>query len=363
MPGYYTHQRIFRDALKQLTDKKRMTPAAASAAALLRSEEYKRAALFGLVGPNIFDYIPRRNRKLIMGHELSFLLHNGKAFDQVHAMLDHLYEFSDKSSYWAAMQRAYFLGYASHLVADAVFHPFMFYWSGFPDSVSRKETTYYREQNLLFQYNMDNYFLYRDERKDDLVTAPEKILPLKHRKGRYTLHPAIKDFILRSIYHSLPDYTSMVMRVKDPERIERFDSLYSWLDVLPRIWVKTSRLQRKLDGRAARFLKDVRMKKLFYSDFIIQYPQPRALNADALNFHRDRWNYPAGKPGFLYESAEDLLRRAVDETIAVWEAVEAANFDPSKRNYPEILQANCYTGVKDTAYQDMKLKSPIRIWE
>ncbi len=361
MPGYFTHQRIFRDALNQLTDKKRKSPATVSAAALLKTNEFLRAALFGLIGPNIFDYIPRRHRRLVMGHELSFLLHNGKSFDQVHAMLDSLYEYGDKNSYWAAMQRSYFLGYSAHLVADAVFHPFAFFWSGFPDSSSRKELLYYREQNLLFYYNMDNYFLYRDERRDDLITAPEKILPSLHKGRRRILHPSLKDFIIRSIYHSIPESAGMIARIKGIGELERYDEIFSWLDVIPRAWSSAVRLQRKLDGKIADLLREIRIRKLFFSDFIIQYPHPRLINMDALNFHRDRWNYPAGKPGYQYESAEDLLKQAVDLTVSVWEEVEESIFDSSVRKYPEFFQINCYTGVKDHGYQDMKLKNPIKI--
>lgn len=361
MPGYYTHQRIFIDAYTHLTEKKRKSPATASAAALLGSKEFFHAALFGLIGPNLFDFIPRRNRRIVMGHELSFILHNGRSFDQVHAMLDHLYEYRDKNSYWAAMQRACFLGYSAHLVADTVFHPFIYYWSGFPDTLSRREMYSYREQNLLFTYNIDNYYLHRDERREDLITSPEKILPLYHKGRRRGLHPSLKDFIIRSIQDSMPEYTGMIARTGRIAEQERFDSVFSWLDFLPFFWKRAMKLQRRHEGKIASLLKEVRMRKLFYSDFIIQYPHPRFFNGDALNFHRDRWNYPAGRPGYLYESVEDLRRQAVEFTVDVWEKVETSLFDSTKREYPQYLQNNCYTGVRDQGYRDMHLKSPLRI--
>lgn len=361
MPGYFTHQRIFRDALNGLTDKKRKSPATASAAALLNNGEFLQAALFGLIGPNLFDYIPRRHRRLVMGHELSFHLHNGKSFDQVHAMLDCLYEYEDKNSYWAAMQRAYFLGYSAHLAADAVFHPFIFFWSGFPDTLTRREQFHYREQNLLFCYNMDNYYLYRDERREDIITLPEKIVPLKKGKKRKALHPSLKDFIIRSIYHFSPESAGMIARTGKIDEVDRFDEIASWLDILPSLWSSGMRLERRLEGRIAGILREIRMRKLFFSDFIVQYPHPRMINMDALNFHRDRWNFPAGKPGYQYESVEDLCKQAVDLTISIWEEVEESIFDSSAVKYPEFFRINCYTGVKDFSYQDMKLKNPLRI--
>ncbi|PKL39150.1 MAG: hypothetical protein CVV44_09805 [Spirochaetae bacterium HGW-Spirochaetae-1] len=361
MPGMITHQRILIDSIKLLGARKKSTYLLRSIAALFSSDEYYRAAVFGSLGPNIFDYIPQRNRKHYYGHEISFFLHNGNSEKLIAAMLDRLYSYEDKNNEWSAEQRAYLYGFISHMIADALIHPFIFFWSGFPDSFDRKETVFYREQNLLFQYNIDNYYLYKDERRNELEPDIGKLLPVRKRALADQLRHAIKDIILEALNKSYPDiYPKIIWRDKK-ENESNYTGTWGYLDAVPFLIKTVYGIKTNKNIYFSNFVREIRMKKLFYSDFLVQYPQPRRLNTHVLNFHRERWNYPTEKTGLHYESIDDLLKQACEKIVTVWEKIEASLYTGQYPDITSMLADNAYTGVKNAGFDAMDIKNPSRI--
>ena len=164
MPGIVTHSRVFNDSLQLLDRKEKRTFLLNSIKALFSDPVHRTAALFGSIGPNIFDYLPFRSRNGTYGNDISFFLHNGGSGPLIQRMTEKIFYYADKNNEWAAAQRAYLYGFISHIITDACFHPFIFYFSGFPSSYTIKEIRFFRLQNLLFQYNLDHYFQFHDDR-------------------------------------------------------------------------------------------------------------------------------------------------------------------------------------------------------
>ncbi len=159
MPGIITHSRLFHESLASLKRVKEATPFGRSLEALFSVPERLRAGYFGSIGPDIFDYLPVTRRDFF-GTSLTMQLHSTRLTESLASLLSKTLLVGDFNNEWSATRRAYAYGYVSHLITDAVFHPFVYYWAGFPDNGSRAEIYRYREQLLLFQYNMDLFFQY-----------------------------------------------------------------------------------------------------------------------------------------------------------------------------------------------------------
>lgn len=359
MPGIITHRIAFHESIAHLHRKKHRTFLARTIEALFKTGEHLRAGLFGTMGPDIFDYNPfRRNR--VPGSRLSFALHNGGGIRISTRMLDRIIAMADFNTEWASVQRAYFYGFVSHLVCDYVFNPFIFYWSGFPSQGGRRETVHFREQNLMFQYNMDVYFEYffHDQRFHFSV---DDIFPSTGAGLSERLYPPLKDFILGSLEEAFPGESKGLVWKNGPEADTRLSRSVGYLDACPRLIRTAFRIKRSTDQRLIKFLRTLRRRNIVYSDFLVRYPEPKKVNKHVMNLHRERWQSPTGAPGVRYESAEDLMRLCCDITTEIWEKTEGILFG-QKRNYGPIIQklaVNALTGHPTLGYGGLKIKEPI----
>ena len=134
MPGLITHFKVLTESVKHLSNRKKKTFLLKSIKSLLSTEEHWKAALFGSMGPNIFDYSLKRNKRSHYGNDISFFLHDGGSTNIITWMLNRISEYEDFNNEWASVQRAYIYGYISHIISDSYLNPYIFYWSGFPDT-------------------------------------------------------------------------------------------------------------------------------------------------------------------------------------------------------------------------------------
>jgi hypothetical protein len=361
MPGIVLHSRILKEAILFLSKKDKKNYLLRSIETLFNTSENFTAGLFGAIGPNIFDYIPKRNKNNYYGNEVSFFFHNGGADKLLQAMVTKLYAYRDKNNEWATIQRAYLYGLISHIITDSVFHPFIFYYSGFPNTYTKKEIYYYREQNLLFQYNLDNYFQYHAEKANNFSFNLDEMLPVKKKYGMPKLDVSIKSFILDSIKQAYPEIYQkiivMSLKQSDPE----YPSTISYLDFLPYLIKMAYTLKRSRNRRLANFFNNLRRNNILYSDFIVSYPLNRRFNKNTLNLHRERWENPAGKPGLHYESVYNLLMISCERTVELWEKIESSLYGKPDIKVLDDLNINAYTGDQKLTYHDMKIKRPIRL--
>ncbi len=359
MPGIITHSIAFHESIAHINRKKHRTFLSRAIEALFGNPEHLRAGRFGALGPDIFDYNPLKVSR-VPGSRLSFALHNGGAITLSSRMLDRIIAMTDFNNEWASVQRAYFYGLVSHLVCDYVFNPFIMYWSGFPSGGGRREMIHFREQNLMFQYNMDVYFEYfYHDRK--LRFNIDEMLPEKKKGLAGGIPPALKEFILGSIEEAFPGETKPLVWKKGPEPDTALSRSIGYLDACPRLMRASFRLKRSSNQRVARVLRALRRKNIIYSDFLVRYPEPRKVNRHVMNLHRERWQDPTGAPGVRYESADDLMRLCCDITADIWEKTEGILFG-QKRNYTPIihkLSVNAYTGHPSTGYAGLKVKEPV----
>lgn len=358
MPGIITHKRIFFDSLKLLAKRKNRSYLLQSINALFTNSQQLKAALFGILGPNIFDYIPMITGKKTYGHPISFAMHNGQTPDLLRVMIEQIYSYEDKNNEWSATQRAYLYGFISHLIADEILHPYIFYRSGFPDSV--QEVNHFREQNLLFQYNIDNYFLYLADDKDDLAFDISAMIPFSPLKRRH-LNPAVKEFILSSLHKAYPEIYNKIIWRDIKEDSPNFTSTFGWLDVLPYLIIKTQNLKQNYNERVRKIMGDLNHRKFFYSDFIVQYQWPKKTNIHHLNFHREDWLNPAGSSAIRYESVTQLCKLACEKTVSLWEQIEKSLYTANPEEIAGLKNINAYTGCADEDYFAMKRKSPVRL--
>ncbi|MCL1911837.1 MAG: zinc dependent phospholipase C family protein [Leptospirales bacterium] len=358
MPGIVTHKKIFKDSLKLLfTGKKHSRPyLLRSVSALLANPAHMRAALFGLLGPNIFDYIPTAGRK-DYGHRFSFMLHDKEASIFIRSMIDTICAYEDKNNEWVAMQRAYLYGMLCHLAADEILHPYVFYRSGFPDNNS--EINFYREQNLLFQYNIDNYFLYRADDKIEIGFNINEMIPFSPNKR--TLVPAVKDFILCILHEKYPDIYRKMVWFNTKKEQRNFADTFGWLDIIPHAIIKSQNFKRNYSERIRKLAKEIRYRELFYSDFLVQYQLPQKTNTHHINQHREAWLNPIGSSQIRYDSVLQLCRAACEKTVELWEQVEDSMYTGRFKEIHGMSVFNAYTGSADDAYADMKRKSPVRM--
>jgi hypothetical protein len=356
MPGIITHKKIFNDSLKLLLGKKNRSHLTRSVVALFALPEHMRASLFGLLGPNIFDYIPTPIGKKPYGHPASFELHDKGAPVFIQSMMNHINKEEDKNNEWSALQRAYLYGLLCHMAADETLHPYIFYCSGFPDSA--KEINHYREQNLLFQYNMDNYFMYMADDKDELNFSIEDMIPLV--KKRRAAGAPIKDLILYSLNENFPElYKKVVWFDKKKDRQNHAET-FGWLDIIPPMIIKIQNLKRNYNERVRKITQEIRYRNFFYSDFLVQYQRPRKTEPHYINLHREGWINPAGSSAIRYESVLQLCKTACEKTVNLWEEAENSLYTkPNEIAY--IKGLNAYTGSAEEDYESMKRKNPVKL--
>ncbi|MCX7679584.1 MAG: zinc dependent phospholipase C family protein [Spirochaetes bacterium] len=372
MPGIITHAIAFLESLEYLERKKHKSFTRRSIKALYQQEVHLRAGLFGALGPNIFDYNPFRKTKAYPGSKLSFLFHNRAAATIATNMLDRIIAMPDFNNEWASMQRAYFYGYLSHLICDAIFHPFVFFFSGFPQNIEnsskinathKKQIIFFREQNLMFEYNIDAYFEHFYKNKQFRFTI-DAFLPQKRFGIVKKIEPAIKEILLGAIEEAFPEKIVRLVWKYGKNSDVRLSDSFGFLDICPQLIKFAYAIKRAHpNSRIARFVRELRRRKLFYSDFMVLYPAPRKVNKHFVNLHRERWRNPSGSPGWRYESVEDLLMNTCSITTEIWEKVEGILFG-EKKNYQQIirhLSRNPFTGEIHIPYEQMKIHEAIHI--
>jgi hypothetical protein len=361
MPGIVTHSRVLKESILLLSKKDKKSYLLRSIQSLFNTTHNFNAGLFGAIGPNIFDYIPKRNIENYYGNETSFFFHNGGAGKLLKSMIEKLYAYQDKNNEWAAAQRAYVYGFISHIITDSVFHPFIFYYSGFPNTYTQKEIYFYREQNLLFQYNLDNFIQYHAEKANEFSFNLDEMLPVKKRRLISRLDPAVTTCILDSVKQAYPEIYQKLL-LQHPKKSEsESPAPLSYVDIMPYLIRTAYKIKRSNNRRLANFFIDLLRKNILYSDFIVSYPLNRRFNKNTLNLHRERWEHPAGKPGLHYESIYNLLMTSCEKTVAVWEKIESSLYGKINTSVLDDLHVNAYTGDPKLTYHDMKIKRPIRL--
>ncbi len=359
MPGVYTHNVIFRSALDLVSKSKTRTYLNRSIETLFSSPDHMKAGLFGAMGPNIFDYSEFISRGSVYGNDISFYLHDTGSPSFLAAMIETVSRCRDSRNEWASVQRAYLMGYVSHLISDAMVHPYVFYHSGFPSAYSRKEIEYYREANLFFQYNIDNYFIFKDENSKELDLNVEDMLPVYYERRREYLWPSIKVLLLSTLKKDNPDLFSEYFK-----NIGVIDGDIGWIrgvDNIPQRIRLSVRMKRTEDQRKKRLIQKLKDSAPVYSDFLVPFPPSKRVDEDALNLHQGRWQYPADRRGFRYDSVLHIIKASVEAIAETWIELESMVFGKDKFDLSEILQLNCYTGETGVSYRDMKIKDPVKL--
>lgn len=362
MPGIITHSRLFHESLASLKKVKEATPFGRSLEALFSVPERLRAGYFGSIGPDIFDYLPVTRRDFF-GTSLTMQLHSTRLTESLASLLSKTLLVGDFNNEWSATRRAYAYGYVSHLITDAVFHPFVYYWAGFPDNGSRAEIYRYREQLLLFQYNMDLFFQYHYNNQV-FDFALEESLPIRPaRAGTGALDYRVKCLLLETLSEACPaELPRLIWNVRNPMNDNGI-----WkrgpIDLIPSVIRHTYGIKRSGSRTIRKLMDRMRIRRRFFPDYVTRYPEPRRMNRHALNLHRERWFHPLGSPGLHYESVEDLFRNARERTVAAWERMESALYTGVSDISPIVtdLSVDSHTGEVGHDPSQMKMKKPVRL--
>ena len=361
MPGIVTHNRILKESIQNLSKKEKKSYLLKSIESLFNTPRHLTAGLFGSLGPNIFDYIPARNKHNYYGNEISFFIHNGGVDKLLQAMIKTIYGYSDKNTEWAATQRAYLYGFISHIVSDAIFHPFIFYYSGFPDNYTKKEIIFFREQNLLFQYHLDNYFQYHDEKAAHFNFNVNEMLPVTSGRLLHHLDAPVHSLLMNTLKQIYPEIYNKLIIVNIHPKDHDDSHPLNCVDLVSYFIKLAYRIKRSNNQRLANIFRTLRRNNIFYSDFTIRYPPRKKYNKNILNLHRERWENPSGKPGLHYESVQNLLALSCEKTIELWEKIESSLYTKENHTIFDDFNINAYTGDAKLSYHDMKIKSPIRL--
>jgi len=360
MPGIYTHNYIFRKSVENILKSRNRSYINRSIETLFSTPEHFKAGLFGAIGPNIFDYMQIRTRGESYGNEITFALHNRNCASFLRQMTNIVMDNKDSRNEWSAVQRGYLLGYISHIISDSILHPYIFYSSGFPDRMEKGEINYYRKKTLRFEYNIDNYFLYRDE-SSHLIHSLEDMLPVYKVKGKKVVIPAIKYLLLESLKREneplFRKYFNDIKSIKldgDIGPVKYFDRIPAGISLCYKI-------KRTENHRWINLIDKLCENPLTYSDFFVRYPLPKRIDEDAMNIHQGRWQYPATQRGFRYESVLHLIKFAIEQIVRAWELVEPAVYGIKSPEIDEIMLLNAYTGENGVFFEDMKIKDPVRI--
>jgi len=359
MPGIYTHNVIFKRALEAVAKKSGSSYIDKSVVSLFNSPEHKRAGLLGSIGPNIFDYMSIMYRGRSYGNDIAYLLHNDEVSSFADNMLEIIKGYGDSRNEWASSQRAYLMGYISHIIADSVIHPFVFYFSGFPAGGTKKEAIHFRKLNLLFQYNIDNYFLYKDEGVEN--PGIDEMLPFYKIGRRSSLEPSVKALILQALKELDEGLFSRAFKRIAGKKINGALGYVPGFDTIPSNIQLCYRIKRTENDRLKRYMDRVNDYPLFYSDFLVRYPGYKRVDMDALNIHQGRWQYPAGQKGLRYESVLHLIKTAVERIVEAWERIESISYGNKSIDIAPYIDINAYTGEKGVPFSEMKIKEVIKL--
>jgi len=360
MPGIYTHNYIFRKAFENIAKNKNRFFLNKTLEALFSTREYFKAGLFGAIGPNVFDYMEIIRKGNRYCHEISFALHDKNSKTYLQHMINIATGNKDTRSEWASLQRAYLLGYISHLISDAFIHPYIFFSSSFPATMQRDEIHYHRIRNLRFQYNIDNYFLYRDE-AGQIINSIDEMLPIYTMKNKKIVWPAIKYLILESLKRDNESLFKKYFKDIKDKKIDGDIIYVRNFDKIPKRILDCYKIKRTDNQKQINIIDRLCNNKLIYSDFLIRYPAAKRVDEDAMNIHQGRWQYPALQRGFKYESVLHLVKSSIDQITKIWENFIQADYDNKPFEIDEILSLNLYTGENDVFFKDMKTKDPVKL--
>lgn len=361
MPGIYTHNYIFRKAAENIKKGSSRSYLMKSITVLLSSPEHMKAGLLGAIGPNIFDYIHPFKHDENYGSELSFYLHDRGYLSFVQKMLDMIAAAGDIRNEWSSVHRAYLLGYISHIISDSVLHPYVFYSSGFPGSDGPANARFFRRGNLRFQYNIDNWFIYRDGSFSLSDYEISSMVPSMKFRGEKVIWASVRSLLLESLRRDNPEIFSFYFKGFEEGRIDGSTGRIPGIDRVLRNIPLCYKMKRTTDERKMRLFDRFNESSLTYSDFFVRYPLPKRIDDDALNIHQGRWQYPAFQRGFRYESVLHLVREAVDKTASAWESIEGMIYSGKKISAESLGLLNAYTGEKEANYSDMKIKDPVKL--
>ena len=360
MPGIYTHNYIFRKCVENILKNRNRSYINRSIETLYATPEHFKAGLFGAIGPNIFDYMNIMRRGDSYSNEITFALHNRSCTSYLRHMTDIVLSNKDSRNEWSSIQRGYLLGYISHIISDSIIHPYIYYSSGFPDKMERSEINFFHRRNLRFEYNIDNYYLYRDE-LSPYVKSLQDMLPVCSVKGKKTISPALKYLILESLKREneplLKKYFKDIKRDKidgDTGPVKNFDKIPGGIALCYKI-------KRTQNPKWINVIDKLADNPITYSDFFVRYPQPKRVDEDAMNIHQGRWQYPAHQRGFRYESVLHLIKFAIEQIVRVWELVEPAVCEGKPFDFDEMMLLNAYTGEKGISFEEMTIKDPVKL--
>ncbi len=362
MPGIQTHIQLFTDAMNAVKSDKNPGRGTRSLEILFATPLFARAGYFGCLGPDVIDYLPLMKKKSFFGTALNKDLHSARLAESLRMMLTRVLHASDPVNEWSAAQRAFVYGYVSHIVTDAVFHPFIYYWAGFPDTDIDKEVMLFREQFLLLEYTIDAYFTHFYKKKP-VKTDLKSLFPIvTYGKGRRGLHPSIAGMLydlLIFLDHEIGDTFFFRMRHgttgNQPAPPTCIRMLPYIIDSAFRLKTSNNRYYKKIVDR-------LRKKKLLFPDYTVRYPEPKRINRHVLNLHRERWFYPAGAPGLHYESVEDLYKIAQNSIVAAWDKLESAACSSSREIAPLLheIAVDALTGEIGKQPHEMHVKNPVK---
>ncbi len=360
MPGIYTHNYIFRKSVEGILKNKNRSYLNRSMETLFATPEHFKAGLFGAIGPNIFDYMYIRQKGNSYGHEITFALHDKSCSSYLHHMIDIVQNNKDIRNEWSSVQMGYLLGYISHIISDSIIHPYIFYSSGFPEVMGRDEIIYNRRKNLRFQYNLDNYFLYRDE-SGKIINSLEEMLPVYKINGKTAVWPAIKYLVLESLKREDESLLRKYFRDIKPGRIDGDTGLVKSFDKIPDGITLCYKMKRTENQKWINIIDKLCDNNISYSDFFVRYPKPKRIDDDALNIHQGRWQYPAQQRGFRYESVLHLVKFSIEQIIKTWEIVEPAICGAKPFDLNELMHLSAYTGEKGVYFEDMRIKDTVKL--
>ncbi|MBN2400829.1 MAG: zinc dependent phospholipase C family protein [Spirochaetes bacterium] len=364
MPGIITHNRVFIESINYLKKEKRRSINSKSVEILFKSDSCLRAGLFGAIGPDAFACLPFKKNNFICGSDISYVLHSPQNEKLLKSMLITLMSYTDQNTEWTAIQRAYLYGLISHLIADSIFHPFIYYWSGFTSSKDKKEQSYFREQHLVFENNIDIFF--SQYQNDD--TSGNKfnfnlndMLPTANHKNYYSTERAIKVFLIDSLEEAFPDIYQRLVFIKDQE--DKKWPAFFIMDILPLFIKLYFKIKKSRNPQLIRFINYIKKKNIAYSDYFIGYPPAGKINTHVLNLHKERWFHPAGTSGLHYESIKDLLFNSSARIAEIWKKIEAA-INSNRKDTSEIekdFRINPITGIFEKDYYSMKVQNPVHL--
>jgi hypothetical protein len=361
MPGIITHNKVFTEAIALLNKEKQKGTYSRSIEALFKSESFLRSGLFGAIGPNIFDYLPFFKNNYSCGSKISYELHSAGCQKILKSMLEKILSYKDQNNEWASIQRSYMYGFVSHMIADEIFHPYVYYWAGFTNSAIKKDLTYSREKFLLFEYNMDQYFNQPYDNNSAEKTCNFNLKDmLPGKKDSRQTENAIKTFLLECLKETYPALYDKLTFGRNSKKGKVSGSML--LDLIPVLIKLTYKIKKSRNPQLLKIINYIKRKNLFYSDFLVSYPSPARLNTHVLNLHKERWFHPTGVAGLHYESVRDLFFTAAMNTANIWKKIEDILYC-GKKNISILekeLKINAVTGIYEKDSSSMHIQNPVR---